>query len=171
MSYTTLLATNKRGNLECIAEYSNSHGFAACIWDYLFDKYIEKKNDYDSWLFDAKRLWDLQKDHRLEEFERISLLVTFDNVMIRCKYKDVVVDALSEMYEAVKRTKPENVNNLRTICEDIKKLKGQRCFCFIATSVNGDAWTSDRCYKNGESRNYNIFKDKKHWFLFEQEDK
>lgn len=80
----------KDGKPVSSAEYKNSFGGAARIWDALFNAYLkDPAKEFDSWLTRNMRdpsdrtLWDLAKRDDLPPFERAVHMATFDRAMIR----------------------------------------------------------------------------------------
>jgi len=85
MSYTQLIIF-KDGKPDSDVEYRNAWGGSARIWTALFDAYVPKKHEFDSWLSnngDDKRLWELASRADLPMFERAAHAFTFDRFYIR----------------------------------------------------------------------------------------
>jgi hypothetical protein len=178
MSYTTLYGAPKKGELEILQEYKNSHGSAPAIWSHLSQKHLGQRHLFGD--EEYKKLWALQDDARLEEYEKTALVATFDNCMIKTKDLPRVIDAFEKVYAATQN--PQYINHLSAIAGDLKTVDAKQyaAVCFCWTSVCGDAWYSYdkeefRNTKTGEikemdseeSRLYDLSKDTKHWFLFE----
>jgi hypothetical protein len=88
MSYCAILEF-KGNEIVDEKEFKNAWGGAATIWNALFEKYMKNpENKYDSWLWrissgKGQDLWDLWKDERLTDCEKIALLATFDRALIK----------------------------------------------------------------------------------------
>ena len=81
MSYTELIPF-KNGIPQPGIEFCNAWGGAARIWTALFDRYVPKKFEHDSWICSAagddNRLWNLAQRPDLPMFERAVHAFTFD---------------------------------------------------------------------------------------------
>ena len=178
MSYCELKVVNKSGDVIRHTEFRNAHGWSAYIWDKLFNKYAKNSdNIYDTWLGEenAKRLWALVDDERLDPFERRVLCSTFDNAMIKHEDLEKFIVDLTAFYD---KHPPNNrvchmrgmINVIREVIKDPEDL----AICWYQMSVSDDLWWTnlpeEYCDKCGqmlerESRAYNINTDDKHWFL------
>jgi len=178
MSYCELKVVNKSGDVIGHTEFRNAHGWSAYIWDKLFNKYAKNPESiYDSWIGEenAKRLWALVDDERLEPFERRTLCSTFDNAMIKQEDLEKFIEDLAKFYD---KHPPNNrvchmrgmVNAIREVIKDPEDV----AICWYQMSVSDDLWWTnlpeEYCDKCGqmlerESRAYNINTDDKHWFL------
>ena len=179
MSYTTMLTVMKSGALRPKHEYKNSHRSAPIIWNFLYDKYIPH-GPY-AYMFsdtESKKLWALAKDERLAEHEKIALVLTFEELILKKKNFLRVVDALRKIevdcIAAMKNKHGDEAGDsthLTTIANDLEALQNDKTVqgvAFIWTSVCGDCWESPRQdEKSNRYTPYNIKKDKKHWFMFE----
>lgn len=96
MSYSTFYVVRVDGSLKWLCEQRNGWLWSPQIWTFLFDKYVPKKHEYDSWMGDGgRKLWGLQNDERLRREERLALLATFDMVWIpREIHREVVMASL-----------------------------------------------------------------------------
>lgn len=81
MSTSDLYILNRKST-QHIAEFRNGWGSAPLVWDYLGDKYIDENPIYSMSESYLKKVWALHKDSRLEEWERIPLLMTFDKAYV-----------------------------------------------------------------------------------------
>lgn len=179
MSYTTMLTVMKSGAMRHKHEYRNSHLSAPIIWTQLYDKYVPH-GPY-AYMFsdeESKKLWALAKDSRLAEHEKIALVLTFDNLVLKKKYFASVVDALrkieTDCVAAMKKKHGEGTidsTHLTAIANDLEALQKDKTVqgvAFIWTSVCGDCWDSPRQdHESTRHTPYNIKKDKEHWFMFE----
>lgn len=86
MSSTSLVVFNNGVAARWI-EYQNSWGGAARIWSSLFDAYIPKRHEYDSWMASggADLLWPLASQASISLPERAVLAFTFDRFYVRRK--------------------------------------------------------------------------------------
>jgi len=85
MSYTELLGF-KKGEVVVLKRYTNSYGSAPMIWTALWDKYVRTPDmaEWDTWLTgDDSKLWALADDDRLSSMEKVVLVATFDNHVVK----------------------------------------------------------------------------------------
>jgi hypothetical protein len=197
MSSTEIYGFNKEweiyGDSYFIGEVKNSFRGAMAIWTYLEDKYLppyiplgmkEKITRMISINKDEKetqKVWDLWKDNRLEENEKIVMLSTFDRVIVKRGNIDLLLKAFMLFKGDTNLKKQAEI-----IDKEIKNNKNIIAIAWNQTSVNSNPW-SVHCYKiinineisdegmceetNIEecSRPYNLYKDDNgHWFLFEE---
>lgn len=96
MSYTTVygLWPHTPRKPEALAEYRNSHGFAAPILDTLAQRYLGAApyRYFDPAVLE--RLWKLPDDPRLSAPEKIVLLMTFDRAYVLKKDFARAVEAI-----------------------------------------------------------------------------
>ena len=89
MSYAALI-TFKDGKAAGAVEYHNAWGGSARVWDALFNAYVTKKHEYDSWINtnngNDRRLWDLAVNTALPLFERAVHAFTFDLFYVRAEH-------------------------------------------------------------------------------------
>jgi hypothetical protein len=167
MSCTELFLVPRQGEIQLVAEFRNSHGGAAYVWDKLSEMYLHwqefewcKADDQK-----IKQLWALNHDPRLTLTERITLTTTYDGVMVRRRDLLVVADAF-EAFAA--RHGPGT--HLPAQAVELRKMAGDlECYaaCWNQTSVNADTWW---VRTRGEyQRRYNLYLDRgqrrQHWFL------
>lgn len=182
MSYTEMLGVPEKGEIQGVQVYRNSWGSAPAIWERLFQKYLSKGEKWENWMNDVDALWDLVGDSRLEEYEKICLLLTFERMIVKKEDFVKVAIALKIMAKEEKEQFPEKVNHLGTIADDLisDKMKNYMGACFIWTSVTGDVW--DQPHKESDYNEdgdlldeenhrwrYDISEDEGHWFLFDSE--
>lgn len=177
MSYTTLNYVDKDGDVGVYEEYKNSHGFCTFVWEVLYRAKIDPYVRYVPFFEDGemKKCWDLWKSDKLEEFEKIVLMATFDFVMVKKENFSAVAKSFKKFAEKY-HTDKERVCSLVDQAKDIERMiedidcKDVVAICWQGTSVSDDMWQSyneeDEEYE--DSVPYNINKDDKHWFLFDE---
>lgn len=165
MSCITLFIVDSDGDVKEHTKYSNAFQGSLYVWLALAKKYIKKPTDEENFfvgnllLNNMKSVWALATDERVTDFEKATLMSTFDKVV--CK-KDSLLK-LAEAFELFVKEHP-GPNNYTKQAEDLKKLAEADILgvCWQQTSVAQNHWLKD----NEES--YNINKDKDHWILFEE---
>jgi hypothetical protein len=167
MSYCELIAMHDGGTAS-IAEYSNSYGWCAYVWNALFEKYIEKLHEYDSWLVgDPNRVWDLAKRDDLSPAERVTLAATFDNVVVRVEDLGTVADLFDRFVEMYP---PGNyVCHLPAMAEALREIHrepaGAIAVGWYGMSVVDNPWVGEWVDEFAYHEPYDITKGEKHWFL------
>ncbi len=174
MSYTEIYKFNSRGKAEHIGETNNSWLGAAAVWGILEDKYLEpyfpswgeigEKYSRLSMMFRPElmqEIWDLDKNDKVSDVDKIVLLSTFDNVVVLRKDIDRLLNAF-EQFEGETSLK-DQAQIIRNAIKEDPKLIG---IAWNQTSVNADSWITEG--KNGKWRPYNIKRDSKHWSLFDE---
>lgn len=183
MSYTTLYAVNNRGVCHGYREYRNSWGAAAFVWNALVEKYWPLKPGQKSWERpvgmggDMKPVWALAKQQDLPVYERVVLITTFDNMMIRREDFNFVADCFEQFDVALNPNRkipfedtstPQVACHMMAFAFDFRKLADDKkvcAVCFQQTSVSDDMW-----YDYSRKKPYNIYSkgNDKHWFLFDE---
>jgi hypothetical protein len=136
MSYTTLYKVPASGPLEEAGEFRNSWRFAAHIWNALSRKYLGRELA----LFSdagARAVWNLWKDERVSQAERVTLLCTFDHAMVEKEFLPEVARAFEEF------AAEHEPGSLREQAGAIRALAGDpECSgcCWQVTSVADDLW-------------------------------
>lgn len=169
MSRTTMMLIDSGGNTRDIAEFSNSWGSAAFVWDALYKKYIGG----DGYLFsdeNMKKVWALWKDPRLRTVEKVVLLSTFDHAIIeRDKFEDAAF-AFAE-FEALHR-QPNAICHMGAISQALMDNRETDCVgaCFQQTSVAENPWLGEY---NEDTEDYKPFdmNAEKHFFVFAELEK
>ena len=175
------------GDVEHFGDYQNGLGFAMPIWTYLAEKYLRKPGEKDHeffgrwWIQDNCRgVWALENDKRMERFERVVLLASFDRVIVRAENFKELAAAFDKFHDLYLEKKPQNVCHYRAMGREIEKMEDVLGVCWVATSVGENLWTvyedceCPKCknvHQQEEPRPYNINIDNKHWFLFEELEK
>jgi hypothetical protein len=188
MSYTSLLVVPAKGPMETFKEYSNSHLSAPTIWSLLFDKYVPKRFEHDSWICgNAQALWNLaDPTSPLTEYERMALTLTFDNMILRVRDIPLAVNVLRKINFDIMESRPDLLApHWEDICDDLLDIYNSRWLnrlmfwkpriigvAFHWTSVSCDIWESKYPTKDEDDEyygRYDISKDTGHWFMFEQQ--
>ena len=185
MSYTELFGFDQNGDAYSMAEIKNAFRGAMMVWEYLENKYLPFV-DFTRILSgkreEQQKVWDLSKDDRLSRQEKIVLLSTFDNVVVKQANFKELIRAFLEF--------PGEKTSLKEQAEIIKQ---SDCIAVAwnQTSVNCDyLWSVSYKYIDKEdipllekndyrfindaeyiiqydNKPYNLFTDKGHWFLFD----
>jgi hypothetical protein len=167
----------KKNTVECIGETRNSWRGAMAIWIFLEKKYLSKY--VPDWALAGesysrttvmgsgngpiKEIWDLFKSPKVTKSDRIVLGSTFDNVLVKVKSVDKVLQAFREFEGETTLKEQADI-----IEQAIKKDPEIVAIGWNQTSVNGDTWASDSFdEEKEESIGYNLETGTRHWFLVE----
>jgi len=163
---STSLVEFKDGVADECHEFCNSWGGAARIWDALFETYIPKKHEYDMWMTAAQdeRLWQVWKDERLRECERIAYWFCCDNALVKRENFAAMASALREF--ATLHPVPGKVCHLEAYAKVFDSAKCD-AIGLHATSVCENPWYEWDQEKD-ESVPYNFLTGGKHWFVFDR---
>jgi len=189
MSYTEIFGFDKEGNAYGQADIRNAWRGGMAIWStlesrylpayrpsyvpaYIPDDQIESYCTYKPSRCSAMEpkamqgIWDLVRDERLKDCEKIALACTFDHVIIKKEDFSKLIDAFRVF---------EGETSLKEQADVIEEmLKDDNCIAvgFNQTSVNGDTWINAGPYdeENEESSPYNLFNQTEHWFLFDEKE-
>ena len=165
MSYCELLAF-KKGGYDVVAEYKNAHGWAAYVWNALFDRYVTKETQYDSWMQKPERVWDLWKGDRLQDYEKFVLLATFDRFMI--KIEDMVKAADHFFRFSLAYHNPKAVCHLDEMAKEFVNLSKQSgdyvSVGFYGMSCGENPWLDYNGETDEETR-YDVTVGKRHEFV------
>jgi hypothetical protein len=181
VSQTYLYTVSQKGVVSKHHEFSNSWRGAMWVWmrlreEYFPDHIFHQEYRYDDprtieackWVMKYEDIWSLSDDSRLIKQEKIVLGSTYDNVIVKKENLDELIEAFKFFVNKYKKDNPPNASSLLEQMEVIEKLKKKKNLlgiCWNQTSVNCDAWNGYT--KKGEWRQYNLNKDKGHWFLFD----
>jgi hypothetical protein len=162
------LVTFVNGVADSSYEFGNSWGGAARIWDSLFQKYIEKIDEYDNWLRAGadKRLWQVWKDPRLQECERLVYFLCCDDALV--KRED-----FTKMAEAIRKFKELHPSKEGHVCHlnlfaEVFETETCDAIGMHATSVCENPWIGwDE--KTDEAVPYNFLTGTKHWFVYDKQ--
>ncbi len=170
MSRTTMYAFPKSGPCVELAEFPNSWGSAARIWNALSERYLGERV---VWMLPnrSEQLWALVDDPQLTQAERDVLESTFDHVLVHRND----FDYLAGVYRAFSLFYPPgksacHLNAIATVLEQL--VDGKMVVSFEVYAV-GWRWTS--CAENlwqvrdenDDSRPYNLALDSRHRWLFD----
>ena len=173
MSQTELYIIKKDGSLKYYKGFGNSHRGASLLWSNLCKKYLT--NSYGIMMFndnELEKLWKLDRDPKVPEELRILHISTFDRMMIR-------KENLQKFIEAIKKVQDNNYfedlghfDAYPEVFEEIEEITPDIIgIAWNQTSVNSGYWDiyekCPHCKEETIRRDYNIFKDQKHDFLFE----
>lgn len=167
-----MLKVPEVGPVEEIREYRNSHLAAGLLWSHLFDKYIDPEKKSYVFRNNGKDLFALyDAPSRLTDYELDAFQLTFDGMILKAVDFPRAISAFRKVGADIEVLKPGLIgNHLLTIADDLENLKDVFAVCFIWTSVDGDAWYSERLDADGESHlMYDVSLDNKHWFAFSPE--
>jgi len=199
MSCVEIYAFDKDGNSHEYGEARNSHGGAMMIWDHLWVKYrlAQKDSEYYprtdehgecpscgrpgrlSFTGDLQLLWDLFKDSRVTDLDRVLLGFTFDRVWIKKENLSRLIGPLDMFFKIAiessgyAETLGKVVAHLRRAADDPDVIG----VAFNQTSVTGDPYFGQRLVRedpdgfDDEWRPYNLNTDDGHWELFEKIDR
>ncbi len=142
MSTTDLYILNAKSTRH-IAEFRNGWGSSPLAWDYLGGKYINEKPVYSLSPLYLKKVWALADDARLEECEKVALMMTFDRAFIPMAYLGHAGNCcikFGEMCDNPERTNHWSAIGAAMIAEAAKKhTRHARGVAMSGTSVS-DMW-------------------------------
>jgi hypothetical protein len=168
MSYTSIHSTTAQGEVSTLAEIDNAWRGAMFVWTKLGERYLPESQTDPYWTplkNDGQPIWDLFKDPRLHNEEKIVLGSTFDRVMIKRENISRVCWAYSQFAQWY----PGN-NSLMEQWGVLNKAKNDPeifAVFWTQTSVASDIWYVFEPDKD-EYRRYDITRDIGHWFLFDR---
>lgn len=180
MSYTELFAFDKTGNASKVEDIRNAWLGAMKIWRILESKYLPeyrleyplsdffKRENPDfvpsrtSDMKDIKEIWELAYDERLLEHERIVLLSTFDNVLVKRENFVRLIEAFRKFEPGTSLPEQADVIEEESMKDDVIAIGWNQ------TSINADNWEYyDIDEETDEGIPYNCLSGEKHWWLFE----
>lgn len=175
MTYCAII-TFKDGKAAEVHQFKNSWGGAAFVWQALWNKYVMPElmredvgNHYKNWICakedDINRLWNLWKreDIRMPLYERIALLGTFDNAILRKENFADFADQLRRFVEA-HHTNPQAVCHLGKWADFIETSSAE-AVGFHTTSVCENPWMEEDL--DGEPVPYKLNTGEKHFEVYE----
>lgn len=146
------------------------------VWGALSQKYLPGYEGYKGLVDGYQKLFDLLKTNKLARWERIVLLTTCTQAVVRAENFGEVAQAMETFYENYKGVLEGKVFHLDKQAEALRQLeeqreeKGWRGVCWNQTTLCGSAWWVNEESEDdpdGEGRPYNIDKDDKHWFVMD----
>lgn len=179
MSSTVIYGFGKDGTVKSSIDIKNAWHGAMAIWKILEEKYlpslpkpdwaIRMKEPDRYWsritaIFENKmqEIWDLAKDKRLSLNERIIMLSTFDDVLLKREDAERLVQAFKNF---------NGETSLSLQAEAIKKIIKDKeiiAIGFNQTSI-GYGWDSyNYNEETEESTSYNCLTQDEHWWLFDE---
>ena len=182
MSSTEMYIARADGEFNLEETFRNSWRGAAFVWRVLWDKYGEKKHEYDHFL-EGANLTSLFKVHdaKMTEDEKIVLMSTADRVFIAGNNFLQLADAFDRFAELhpvepdhYPCSFPEQAILLRQLHGEVPKPRG---VAWNQTTVNQNPWSLPvpcgecGCTCNAEWRPYSLDEDDDHWELFEEYEK
>jgi len=156
MSYQSLYKVRKSGDVEHIKDYSNSFLGAFLVWDEMSKKHLCMKVPIQG---NMRPVWNLHKSESVPYCERILMMATFDNIMVKKENFTLLVDSIMECDSRLTGHFRQNAVMIQSLLDDDDCI----AICWNQTSVCASPWT---VYDGEEGRPYNIYKDTKHWFMF-----
>lgn len=160
MSYTEIIKFNKNGEANSSGRIKNASRGAWIIWNILSNKYL----GHDFNLLDSKSqqdTWNLFRDDRLSNIEKIVLGSTYDFVLIKKEDIRTVINAYKEFSKLNSNLDFNlSLNEQNEVLEMLEKDEDCIAIGFHQNSVSCDMWY-----------NYNCINDKEHWYLFDEIDK
>ncbi len=172
MSRTELYIVKKEGNLELFKEFGNSHRGAALLWDNLAKKYFN--TSYGRMMWDDKemeKIWRLDQDPKVPKELKILLISTFDHMLIKKENFEKFIIACEEVYQQDYLEEMGHFKKYPSVLLEILKYIDCIGIGWNRTSVCSGVWdeydSCKHCDNGTIRRDYNIFKDKDHKFLFE----
>lgn len=149
MSTSDLYILNQK-SVTHYAEFPNGWGSGPVVWEFIGNKYIENKPQYwEMNLSVLKEIWALAGSDKLEEDERIAMMLTFDKAFVPASHFKQAGHACIKFYDRSRTD--ERVNHWAAIGDALIGLSEQklsryaRGACLSCTSVN-DIW----CGANAE---------------------
>ena len=182
MSYTEIYKFNKNGNAEAIGEIRNAFRGAMAVWSSLEKKYLpefipewaksfpaEPGKTYSRISSmnqeDMKEIWGIVKHPDITDTHKIAMNSTFDNVVVKRENLERLLVAFREF--EFETSLKEQADLIEAALKDDPELLG---IAWNQTSVCGDTWDNIGGYdeETEEPIPYNLLKEEKHWFLFEE---
>lgn len=179
MSYTEIFKFKKDGNADYLGEVKNAWRGAMAIWMHLEKKYLppyypewaQYINDPDREYSrtssigneEMQKIWDLVRDERLTEAEKIAMVSTFDNVIVERENIPFLVKCFREFEGETSLKEQADVIELAYNKDD-----DLVAVAWNQTSVNGDTWMNKGGYDEDpdEEIPYNILTMNDHWSPF-----
>jgi hypothetical protein len=161
MSETVLYGIDKDWDLIELGEYRNSHLGARTIWDSLSRHIGWNGIAFGSSEEEMKKFWSLWKLPTVPTFEKIVMLSTFDNVWVKKKNINKLVNAFKEYIN----TLTDVSTHLPKYIEDIQAASDLNGLCWYISSIGEDPWFEWN--EEDDQVGYDFKSGDKHWELFE----
>ena len=172
MSETRLYTVDRDGDVVEYECFKNAHGGAMSIWRALATRYLGTSGmDFMMLMMDGMRpLFQAAKDGKLEPWEVVTLMTTYDRVVVPIEHVASVASALDkfgEQYGPSFRANfhvPEQAEALKRVADEAEE-KGWKGVCWNQMSVSEALWDGVLDEGEDEPRPYNVNKDSNgHWF-------
>jgi len=160
MSYTSMCALNAQGELLQEFTFKNAFHGAMHVW-----ASVQKRHFPDDQLLSdetLQRVWDTSKDQAQPTWLRVTMLSTFDEVLVRPADLATVAGAYREF---ARQFGPGSLLDQATGLETLAGLPDLHAVGWCQTSVIDNPWL--RRDESGESRAFDFEADP-HWFLFDE---
>ena len=156
MSTTTVYAAFDDGDMTPVASFRNAFRGAFHVWAELSERYLGHVLRLGG---NLQTLWDLDKDPRLTDDERLVHVSTFDRAFVRREHMRRIADALDAFVPSTENLTGQAAA-IRKAWED-----GARVVAWCHTSVAGDLdWSTmgprDEADEDAEAVPFNIDRDK-----------
>lgn len=181
MSTTEIYAIESNGDVVHRTDLRNSWGGAMAVWTSLSGRHLNGSDPLGGMMDGFKSLFALLKTDKLERWEKLVLLTTCDNAVLRAENFMEVADAFERFHEEYRIANEGKVFHARAQAELLRELHregdehGWRGVCWNQTSVNGDSpwygvreeWDEESDEEEPDPRPYNIDRDEQHWFVMD----
>ena len=174
MSETRLYTVGRNGDVEIYERFRNAHGGSMAIWRILAEKHLQATGMAFTMMMMSglKPVFDLAKKGNLAPWETVTLMTTFDKVVIPIEHVASVASALekfTEEYGPAQEAQnfifhiPQQAEALRKVVEEAEE-KGWRGVCWNQMSASEALWDGIREEGEDERRPHNVDKDEGHWY-------
>ena len=188
MSYTEIYQVPEKGEIIEYKEFYNSSRGAMLIWRCMAERYLPPRYDYLSdspWAYYTggskgyEEIWALAKDIRIPPEHRITLISTFDYLMVKRENIQLFADSFRKFTKDFgDKMEHSSLLEQAEALEELLKDKKTYAVCWLQTSVCSDLWQvfiPDELPEDkddyDEIRNYDISKDDdRHCFFDFKED-
>lgn len=152
MSCTEIIKFNTNGDSSSAGSVKNASRGSWMVWNMLSEKYLGRGfSCLDSKL--EQETWNLFRDERLTDTERIVLGSTYDFVLIQKEDIGKVIDAYREFSKLDDNL---SLNEQADILQTLEKEENCIAIGFHQNSVSCYMW-----------KNYNCIDGAEHWYLFD----
>lgn len=169
MSYTEIVGFNKEGDAYSQADIHNAFRGAMAVWRAMEEKYLHVGRFSRCVMGsekDMKEIWDLAGSEKVSDNDKICLASTFDNVVVKKKDFQKVINAFRE-FDAETSLKEQ-----ADVLEEMLADEDCIAVAWNQTSVNENTWLSGGGYdeEKDEYAPYNLFKGEKHQYIFSEDE-
>jgi hypothetical protein len=174
MSYSTIMALwPGTERIEYWDEFRNSHGTATHVWDAMFNRYCQKKHEYDSWLSrgNDKEFWNLANREDIPMVHRTVFALTFDGAYIAAEHFEKAANDIERFFKDFP-VKPTYVNHWPAIISFLRSKPECPAVGFYWTSCGENFWKRSYFHKEEDG---DIDEDRpkpfdwsKAWSLYEE---